>query len=241
MKTGTMASDPIRAALALCIISCAVILPMVWADGSSRRPTQGEKDFEKTLLHAVAKAVPRAPAGWEESGGRADIRELNAIYSDPNQPFSSYYSVSWQDTKRIMEAEQRYAEQLMKLAQTPGFKGEGAETLRKRLEPKDVKATIKISTNVGNQGIEGKALPAPKVAGEVAYTSQRDGSLYVLLGGSWKMDPQSDEWIKFSPPRKVASSTVVQNIVVRIQADPSRMASIVQGIDWESLKSLIAK
>jgi hypothetical protein len=140
-----------------------------------------------------------------------------------------------------MEGEQRYAEQVMKLARTPGFKGEGMDELRKRLEPKDVKASIKISTNIGNQQIAGKALSAPKVAGEAAFTSQREGALYVLVGGSWKMDPQSSEWIKFAPLKKAASSTVVQNIVVRIEADPSRTDSIVQGIDWESLKALIAK
>jgi len=45
----------------------------------------------------------------------------------------------------------------------------------------------------------------------------------------------------FTPGEKPALSTVVQNIVIKIQADPNRTKQMIQKMDWEALNALINK
>jgi hypothetical protein len=56
--------------------------------------------------------------------------------------------------------------------------------------------------------------------------------MVIILSGRLLFKTESEEGRK--PP-----ALVVQNIVVKVQADPKRAERIIQKIDWESLKKLI--
>jgi hypothetical protein len=220
----------------------------VFADGDSRKAAPAEQEFSKSTLNVLAKAVLVGPEGWEKTGGSTVSADLKVVYTEVNQPLRLEYHVEWQDSKRMMDAEMQRSQELMKLAKKPGFTGEGVDELQKKLEPRDVKARIDVLTNISSQGIYEKVSPAPAIAGGLAYQSQgeyksgwREGSTYVFLGSGWKMGTSGGTYINFMPGKKASGSTVVQNLVVKIQADPKRAAQIIQKIDWAALNALLTK
>jgi hypothetical protein len=229
-----------RALIALAVLG--VLIGVIFADGDSRKATPAEKEFNKTVLGAIAKAVAVDPAGWEKTGGTT-LEELKVVYTDANVPLRLEYHLEWQDTKRIMEAEAKYAEEIMKLTKKPGFTGEGTDELQRKMEAHDVRARIDVLTNISSQGINEKVAPAPAIAGGLVYRSEsgfkpgwREGSAYIFLGNGWKM---AGSYVNFTSDKKAASSTIVQNIVVKIQADAKRADQMIQKIDWGALKGLI--
>jgi hypothetical protein len=225
-----------------------LLCSFVFADGDSRKPTQTEKDFNKLILNTFAKAVPPGPGGWERTPDSTEIGELQVVYSAVNQPLKVEYHIIWEDAKRKREADVQFQEELIKLSQKPGFTGEGVDELQKKMEPHDVKVRIDITANLTSQGIYEKVNPASAIAGGMVYQSQsqykngwNEGSTYVFFGKGWKMTSNSSggTYIDFKPEKWFPSSTVVQNIVVRVQADSKRAEQIIQKIDWEALKKLI--
>jgi hypothetical protein len=59
-------NDRARISLRTILVSLAVsslLACLVFADGNSRKPTQAEKDFSKSILNALAKALPSGPEG----------------------------------------------------------------------------------------------------------------------------------------------------------------------------------
>ncbi|MBU4318973.1 MAG: hypothetical protein KKF30_17085 [Proteobacteria bacterium] len=55
------------------------------------------------------------------------------------------------------------------------------------------------------------------------------------------MGTDGGTYINFMPGKKAALSTVVQNIVIKIQADPNRTKQMIQKMDLEALNALINK
>ena len=234
--------------LFLLTILSLLVCSLVLADGDSRHATQAEKDFSKSILNTFAKAIPPGPEGWEKSGDSTEIAELKIVYTTEKTPLPLGYRNVWENTKHIQDAEAKYNEELMKLVEKPGFTGKEMEDLQKKMAPHDVKVGIYINANLSSQGIYEKVNPAPAIAGGLVYQSQgqyksswNEGSTYVFLGKGWKMTSSSSggTYIDFKPEKWLTSSTVVQNIVVRVQADPKRSEQIIQKIDWEALKKLI--
>jgi hypothetical protein len=230
------------------ITMCLLVFSLAFADGDSRKPTPAEKDFHKTVLGAFARAIPPGPEGWEKTGSSTEVAELREIYSDKDQPFKIDYCAEWQNSKKMQEAQMQLNQELMKLAKKPGFTGEGVEELQRKLEPQDVKVRIDISANVWSQGIYEKASPAPAIAGGLVYKSQgeyksgwREGSTYVFLGKNWKPDNRGGTYINFALDKNKTSSTVIENLVVKVQAAPNRADQIIQKTDWEALKAMIKK
>lgn len=246
MKNKTKVFHPIKTRFVLLTVLSFLVCSIVFADGDSRRATQAEKDFNKSILNTFAKAVPPGPAGWEKTEDSTEIKELQIVYSAENRPLKVEYRIAWEDSKQIRDADVKFQEELIKLAQKPGFKGDGVDELQEKMTPHDVKVRIDISANLTSQGISEKVNPAPAIAGGLVYQSQgqyrsgwNEGSTYVFLGKGWKMNNSAGTYVDFKPEKWLTSSTVVQNIVVRVQADPKRAAQIIQKIDWETLKNLI--
>jgi hypothetical protein len=219
---------------------------LVFADGDSRHATQAEKDFSKSILNTFAKVVPPGPEGWEKTGDSTEITELKIVYTGEKYPLPLGYRIVWENSKLIRDTDVKFQEELIKLAQKPGFKGDGVDELQQEMTPRDVRVRVDINANMTSQGISEKVNPAPAIAGGLVYQSQgqyrsgwNEGSTYVFLGKGWKMNNSAGTYINFKPDKWLPSSTVVQNIVVRVQADPKRAAQIIQKIDWESLKTLI--
>ncbi len=244
----TKASQSNKKVIILLTILSFLLVSLVFADGDSRRATQAEKDFNKSILDTFAKAVPPGPEGWEKAGGSTEIKELQIVYSAENQPLRVEYHYVWENSKLIRDAGIKFQEELIKLSQKPGFTGEGVDELQKKMEPHDVQVRIDISANLSSQGIHEKVTPAPAIAGGLVYQSQSqyknswtEGSTYVFFGKGWKMTSSSSggTYIDFKPEKWLTFATVVQNIVVRVQAEPKRTTQIIQKIDWEALKKLI--
>jgi hypothetical protein len=218
----------------------SLLVCLVFADGDSRKPTQGEKEFNKSIVNALAKALPPGPQGWEKTGSGDVNSDLTAVYTAANEPLRVEYFVVWKDNKKVQAAQMQLNEELMKLTQKPGFKGEGLEELQKKLEPKDVEARIDVTANLlGSQSIYDKATTAPAIGGGLVYRSQK--ALYIFLGKGWKATGGGGTYVGFTPDKSIASSTVVQNIVLKIQAEPGRADQLAQSINWEALNGLIKK
>lgn len=240
MKNGTGIFSERRAGLVAFVTLLLLLGSLVFADGDSRKPTQAEKDFDKSILNTFAKAVPPPPAGWEKTSASTVITDLRTVYSEINEPFRTEFYAVWQNSKAIQEGQMRMNEELMKLTKKPGFTAKELEDLQKRMEVKDTEARVEITTNVSSQGIQEKA-PLPAIAGALTYRSRRSGVTFVFMGNGWKVDPRGADYIMFTPAKKATTSTVVQNLVVKISADAGRTDQIVKGIDWELLKTLINK
>ena len=112
----------------------------------------------------------------------------------------------------------------------------------------DIKIRIDVYANLLSQSIYEKVSPAPAIAGGQTYRTQgeftsssgwREGSTFVFFGKNWKMTSSGGTYLTFTPDKSIQSSTVVQNIVVKVQADPKRAERIIQLIDREALKKLI--
>lgn len=246
MKSKTKVSQRNKTILVFIVLSF-LVCSLVFADGASRQPTQPEKDFNKFILNTFAKAVPPGPAGWEKTPSSTEIGELQVVYSGEKDPLQVEYRIDWEDTKRIQEAQIKLQEELIKLAQKPGFTGEGVDELQKKMEPRDVRVRIDFCANMSSVSIYDKIAPAPAIAGGLVYRSQgayrngwSEGSTYIFLGKNWKATIGADgSYVTHTPDKSITSSTVVQNIYVRVQADSKRADRIIQKIDWEALKKLI--
>ncbi len=232
--------------LAVLTLACSI----VFADGDSRKPTPAEKEFGQTVFNVIAKALPPGPEGWEKAGKTEDT-ELKVIYTDVNKPLRIEYYLAWQDSKRMQEAQTQLNQEMMKLLPKPGASmaqitemQKKIEELQKNAEPQDVKARIDLYTNISSQGLYDKAKPGAAVAGGLVYRTDgkyvnggwREGSTFVFFGGNWKL---AGNYVNFTPEKTATSSTVIQNIVVKIQADPKRAAQFIQKMDWQALKGLI--
>lgn len=213
---------------------------IVFADGDSRKPTQGEKEFNKSIMGALAKTLPPGPEGWDKTGATDIGSNLNAVYSAPNEPLRVDYYVSWKDNKTEQAAQMKMNEELIKLTQKPGFKGEGLEELQKKFETKGLDARIDVTANLpGSQSIYEKATTAPAIGGGLVYRTEK--AIYIFLGKGWKTTGGGGTYVGFTPDKSITSSTTVQNIVVKIQAEPSRADRLAQSINWEALNALIKK
>lgn len=222
------------------LVTVLLACSFVFADGPSRKPAPAEKDFNKSIMSALAKALPPGPEGWEKAGNSDLSSSLNAVYSEPNEPLRVDYYVAWRDNKKAQAAQMQLNEELIKLTQKPGFKGEGVEELQKKLEPKDIEARIDVTANLlGSQSIYEKVTPGTPIGGGIVYRTEK--ALYVFLGKGWKTAGGGGTYVSFTPDKSITSSTVVQNIVVRIQAKASRTDQLVQSINWGALNALIKK
>ena len=243
MKNKTKFSHSKKSVFVVFTVLCFLVCSLVFADGDSRKPNQAEKEFYKQVINTFAKAVPPGPQGWEKTEGSTEIKELTVVYSTEKQPIEIVYRIYWQNSKVIQEANVKFQEELIKLAQKPGFKGDGVDELQQKMTPHDVEVKIDISANLSAPGLYDKAKPAPGIAGGLTFQSQgeyngnwREGSTHVFLGKTWK---QNGGYVNFTPVKSATSSTVVQNIYVKVQADSKRAEQIIQKIDWETLKKLI--
>jgi hypothetical protein len=224
---------------------------IAFADGDSRKPTPAEKEFNKSILNALAKALPQCSEGWQKSGSTNVNSDLTAIYSPANESFRIEYYIACEDAKRTQAAQIQLTEELMKLAIKPGFTGNGVEELQAKMAPRDVKIRIDVTANLTSQSIYEKAAPAAAIGGGVAYRSQgefkpasgwRDGVIYVFLGKPWKTaGGAGSTYVTFTLDKSAAASTVIQNIAVKIQADDARASRLAQSINWEALNALIKK
>ena len=185
-----------------------LVCSLAFADGDSRPATQAEKDFTKSIINTFAKTVPPGPAGWEKTADSTEIKELQIVYSAKNQPLRVEYRIVWEDSKQIRDADVKFQEELIKLAQKPGFKGDGVDELQQKMTPHDVRVRVDINANMTSQGISEKVNPAPAITGGLVYQSQgqyrsgwNEGSTYVFLGKGWKMTSSSSggTYIDFKP------------------------------------------
>jgi hypothetical protein len=229
--------------LAVLVLACS----MIFADGDSRKSTPGEKEFGKSALDVIVKAVSVGPEGWETAvNSRSDIQIL---YTEINEPMRLEYHVEWQDKNKTMAGQAQMAQEMMNLAKKPGFSEKDVEALTKKMEPHDANVRIDVLTNINSQGINEKVAPAAAIAGGLVYKSESgyrtvswiEGSTYVFLGSAWKMGTSTGTYVNFTPVKKATSSTVIQNMVVKIRADAKRSEQLIQKIDWESLQKLISK
>lgn len=230
-----------RRTVEVCLAVSSLLLCMAFADGDSRKPSPAEKEFNASVMKSFAAALPSGPAGWEKSGGSDINSALTVVYSEPNEPIRIEYYSAWQDTTRIQAAEMQKSEELMKLAKKPGFTAKEVDALEEKLAPRDVTARIDVAANMTSQSIYDKVAQAPSVGGGLVYRSQggRKAFLYVFLGKAWKTSSGAGgTYVTFTFDKSKSSSTSVQNIVVKIQAEPGRADDIARSINWAALNAM---
>lgn len=114
-----------------------------------------------------------------------------------------------------------------------------------KMAPHDVEVKIVLNANVTSEGIyEEDFKPAASIAGGLTYRSAgvydpangwSEGTTFVFLGRGWRLNGNYME----TTFNKSLPHTVVQTIVVKIQADPDRTPGIIQQIDWDALKKMV--
>jgi hypothetical protein len=244
---------PLSILVALAVISLITILalPAVLADGDTRKPTQAEKDFTKTVLTAFAKALPPGPTGWEQTS-TTPIQDLTSVTAGiDNLPLWADYSTGWRDKKKIQDAEMQFNEALINLAQGPPEKitDTAISDLQKQYTAKD--ATLKVALSANNLSwsiYEKKLNPQPAIAGGLVYRSDGkfgssgdwlEGTTYVFLGKGWKLNGNSGSyWMEFSQ-NKSLPRTVMQCMFMRVEGDQARAQQFLDKVDWASLTKLI--
>ena len=114
-------------------------------------------------------------------------------------------------------------------------------------EARDIKASIRFSVNRFDETFDGPVHPEPPVAG--AMTFRMDGyrhpsygwqeeTTYIFMGRGWRLDQSIPAMI--AQPAPGLPHTSVQTLVIRIQADPQRSRQLIQEMDWQRLKALMA-
>jgi hypothetical protein len=223
---------------------------IAFADGATRKATQTEKDFSKAVLATFAKVIPAAPGGWYKSPDSTEVTDLQNVTVGENQPLQLDYHIAWEDTKRIKEAQAQQEQELLKLFKRPGVTQKEIEKLQEKMAPHDVQVMIDLYTNFPSQAFYHNVTILPAIAGGLVCQTQGEyrksngwyeGYTYVFLGKTWKREDNSTSTANFifKPEKKITSTTVVQNIIVRIQATPARSRQIIEKIDWDALKKLI--
>ena len=184
----------------------------------------------------------------DKTGESTVIKDLERVVTGAEKlPLRVEYCMAWQDSKKINEADMQQQTELIQLAQNPAaVTTEKVEEITKRTTPHDVKVRIDMYANIMSLSIYEKIKPAPSIAGGLVYQSPgeyksdswREGVLYVFLGKNWKMNTSGGTWVDYTPNKSLPHTTV-QNITVKIYADPARARGIADKIDWEALKKLI--
>jgi hypothetical protein len=250
MKAGSSKFTATKTLLVLSAVLCFLAFSIVFADGDSRLATKGEKDFTQSVLNVFAKSALSGPEGWDQTSDTTVIEELERVTTGAEQqPLQVEYCIAWQDTKRINEGQEKLNIELEKLAKGPAanITTKSIEELQKRVTPHDVKVRIDLQANILNYGIYEQINPAVAIAGGQVYqspgkfdsnTGWREGSVYVFLGKNWKLSRDGGTYMNTTATKGVPH-TVVQTILVKVQADPTRAQQIIQKIDWEALKKLI--
>lgn len=234
--------------LALLALLGLVASVQVLADGDTRLATQSEKDFMRSVLNVLAKATPPGPGGWDLTDKTEVVAEERVTAGAEKYPLRLDYRIAWQDSKRMMEANAKLAQEVQNLAKKPGgFTEKAVQELNERLEPHDVNVKITLTANSLSEGIYEEISPAPSIAGAQVFRSVskyikdsgwREGTTYVFLGKNWKLSRDAGTYVNATAIRGIPH-TAVQTIVVKVQGDPNRIQQILNKIDWEALKRLI--
>ncbi len=217
------------------------------ADGDERAATAAEKNFHEQIFQAVAKALPAPPAGWGVE--RQEYEPLKRVTTGSEKlPFRFTYATSWRDDKKAASAQQAAADQMAaKLQSLPPDKQVAfLEQMAKGLDPPDVSVRVSVMVNHFYESIPKDAARQEPVAGGISWRTQskdaqgswREGTTWVFLGPGWKLVEGPGPYMETVPPKN-APALAVQNIVVKIQADPARAKGILAKIDWAALKKLI--
>jgi len=241
---------PIKSGIVILALLSFLASSNLFADGATRLATQAEKDFNKSVLDVITKALPPAPEGWDRTNDSTEVTELQRVSpGSENFPFRVDYYISWQDTKRMLEARAKLDAELEKLAKGPAenMTEKNINELSKKTAAHDVKIRITLDVNQFGLGLDEKTKPAASIAGGLVFRSEgedspntgwHEGATYIFLGKGWKVKRDGVTSVDTTTVKGVPSLTV-QAIVVRVEADPERAKQIISKIDWEALKKLI--
>ena len=221
---------------------------VVFADSGERPATSGEKEFYHSVMSTFIKAGSPKPEGWEQTIFLHDTELVRVTTGMEKYPLKVAYFIGWQDTKAVNAGQQRLAAEVMALSKGPAanFTSEKMEAIEKKVTPHDVTVRIDVQANFSSMGITEAIKPAPAIADGLVYRSDskwsggswNEGITYIFLGKGWQLNKSASTYMNFTFNKSIPSLTV-QNIVVKIKADPNRAQLIAQKIDWDSLKKLI--
>ena len=231
-----------------CLVMVGLLLgTVVFADSGERPATPSEKAFYSSVMSTFIKATPPKPEGWDQTIFCHDTELVRVTSGLEKYPLRVYYFTGWQDTKAVNTGQERLAAEVMALSKDPAnFTSEKMEAIEKKVTPHDVTVRIDVQANYSSMGITEAIKPAPAIADGLVYRSDskwsggswNEGTTYIFLGKGWQLNKSAGTYMNFTFNKSIPSLTV-QNIVVKIKADPNRAQTIAQKIDWDSLKKLI--
>lgn len=236
-----------------------------------KAPPESEGAFAARIAAACIKALPAAPAGWEQT------RKPEA--STPSgSPASFSVIASWLNPKAVPpEAPKSKTDELLekqdKLAREMGAaleKGdtETADRLNAELEaleveiekapppPKpatpppaaDAALTVIFEVNAAVSALPAGAKEAPSVSGFPAFrapapgTTNADGvGTTFVFVGPWKPSKDGATTRMSAAIPSGVPATSVQSIAVHIEAAGPRAKQIAEKLDWKALKALLGK
>ncbi|MGD1044552.1 MAG: hypothetical protein ABR936_04375 [Bacteroidota bacterium] len=107
------------------IMNVMLISSLVFADGETRKATQKEKDFYRTVMQTLIKVLPAGPEGWSEE--KNQFTELELVTPDCEKyPFRVSNGASWSDDTRKQAADEEMqkvlAPKMMSNASDPTYK-----------------------------------------------------------------------------------------------------------------------
>jgi hypothetical protein len=223
-----------------------LLCSVVFADSAERPPTKSEKEFYHSVMSTFIKAAPSKPEGWDQIDFFHDEELQRVTTGLEHLPFRVAYFIGWQDTPAINAGQEKLSVEIMKMSKE-NITDKSVEDLQKRVTPHDVKVRVDLQANFLSLCITGKINPAPAIAGGLTYRIDSkydsdgvwvEGATYIFLGKGWRLDTSSGTYMNFTPNKSTPSLTV-QNIAVKITADPNRVQTLVQQIDWDALKNMI--
>lgn len=73
----------------------------LWADGESRPAMKAEKDFVLRVMTAFDKALPAAPAGWQQAERTKVAAPERMGMGEEENPLRVFYQAQWRDQERL--------------------------------------------------------------------------------------------------------------------------------------------
>jgi hypothetical protein len=152
------------------------------------------------------------------------------------------------DQATVERVNRELGELQVKMQKRLAVQDAGMKEAQRATSPRDVAIAVSLAANTFSETFYRAGAIEPPVGGGPVYRTQgetdsdgswREGSTYVFLGKGWQLKKDGNAWME-APQRAGVPSLAVQTIVVRADGDPARARSLLEKIDWASLRKLLA-
>ncbi len=205
---------------------------IAWQDQARRRQAQSR------LLEESTPLVSQGPGEEQE----ALMDRMNAL----GEKFAA--AINKNDTAEVQRIQKEMEAVGQKLRAIGEAQNKAFQSVARKNAAKDAEAEVLLVINSREETIpEGSVREAPVQGatvyrieeGEFVSDAWREGTTVAFLG-AWTLAKESWGTLMRPSHKPGAPGTSVQNVFVRIKADKVRARKLLEGVDWASLKGLMA-